>query len=223
MCRILCVHGRAEFDIAEQLKAFADIAENSREYQGHGWGYSCRRDDKWFHYHDISPIWEDPTAHLGRTTLLIAHARSAFRDEGIAVENNMPFYDADNVFVFNGELRGVRIKADGRIGAEKIFNFVKRFDKGDMQAALTRGTDVIHKRSRYVRAMNIIMASPQGIHVASSFGEDPEYFQMSVAQTNERLTICSAPLARCGVWADSSWLTFPNHHVERYERWSPRQ
>ena len=42
------------------------------------------------------------------------------------------------MFVFNGELRGVRVKADGRIGAEKIFNYVKRFDRGDLGAALER-------------------------------------------------------------------------------------
>ena len=118
------------------------------------------------------------------------HARSAFRDEGIEVQNNMPFFDEERVFIFNGELRGVRIKADGRIGAEKIFNFVKRFDKGDMHTALRRGVDVIRKRSRYVRAMNIILASPEQVHVSSTFGEDPDYFQMRYRQTQEELIVC---------------------------------
>ncbi len=47
----------------------------------------------------------------------------------------MPFYDDQFIFIFNGELRGVRIKADGRIGAEKIFNFIKRFNSDNMQAS----------------------------------------------------------------------------------------
>ena len=46
-----------------------------------------------------------------------------FRNEGIAVENNMPFLSGRHGFVFNGELRGVRIAATGRIGAEKLFRF----------------------------------------------------------------------------------------------------
>lgn len=221
MCRVLCVHAKQSFAIAAQLHAFAQVARDSSEFQGHGWGYSAWTDTGWRHYHDIRPIWEDPTTQLGHTTLLVAHARSAFKDEGIAVENNMPFFDQDNVFVFNGEIRGVRIKAEGRIGAEKIFNFVKRFDRGDMDAALRRGNDVIHKRSRYVRAMNVIIAGTDGIHVASSFGESPEYFQMRVAQSADRLTICSDPLTRDGVWANSTWEAFPNTHVHSYPRWLP--
>ena len=219
MCRILGVAAREPFAIAPQLAAFAHISEHSREYQGHGWGFSYWGDTGWVHYHDIRPIWEDPTPHPATTRLLIAHARSAFRDEGIAVENNMPFADDRSTFVFNGELRGVRIKAEGRIGAEKIYNYVKRFDQGDMGAALAKGTGIIEKRSRYVRAMNIIMGDANGIYVSSSFGEDPDYFQMHVAQAEDRLTICSDPLTRDGPWADMDWKPFPNHHMQSYQRW----
>jgi predicted glutamine amidotransferase len=224
MCRILGVAAREPFAIAPQLAAFAHICEHSSEYQGHGWGYSYWAEHGWVHYHDIRPIWEDPTAHDATSPLLIAHARSAFRDEGIAVENNMPFADERNVFVFNGELRGVRIKANGRIGAEKIFNYVKRFNQGDMGAALAKGTDIIEKRSRYVRAMNIIMADANGIYVSSSFGENPEYFQMQVAQSEDRLTICSSPLRQGDAhaeqgWADTDWTPFPNHHMQSFQRW----
>ena len=69
----------------------------------------------------MRPIWEDDWRPPGRTTLLLAHARSAFRDEGIRVENNMPFHDGERGFIFNGELRGVRIRERGRIGAEKVY------------------------------------------------------------------------------------------------------
>lgn len=214
MCRILCVHKPATFDIAAPIAAFAEVARTSREYQGHGWGYSYWSANGWHHYHDIRPIWEDPTAHDARTNLLLVHARSAFRDEGIEVQNNMPFFDEERVFIFNGELRGVRIKADGRIGAEKIFNFVKRFDKGDMHTALRRGVDVIRKRSRYVRAMNIILASPEQVHVSSTFGEDPDYFQMRYRQTQEELIVCSDPLDE-----RDDWQLFPNTHTQSFDRW----
>ena len=149
------------------------IARDSREYQGHGWGCAWLEDGRWRLYHDIRPVWEDRHDRFGETTLLLAHARSAFRDEGIRVENNMPFADGRHVFVFNGELRGVRIREQGRIGAEKVFNYVKRFDRGDMHEALERALAVIEKRSRYVRAMNVILASAGRVHVSCRFAEDP--------------------------------------------------
>ena len=158
MCRILCVRGVEPFDIAPHLAAFAQLARESREYQGDGWGCAWIDADGWRLYRDISPVWEDAAAPSGRTTLLLAHARSAYRGEGIRVENNMPFFDGERAFIFNGELHGVRIKERGRIGAEKVFNFVKRFGDGDMGLALERGLDAIEKRTRYVRAMNLIVA-----------------------------------------------------------------
>src|SRR5262245_9869190 len=150
MCRLLLVKAENEINIGEQLRRFAHIAEHSKEFQGHGWGCSFWKDDGWHHYKNIQPIWQDDLDQFGESRLFVAHARSAFRDEGIAVENNMPFYDDRRVFIFNGELRGVRIAEQGRIGAEKIFNFIKRFDHGSIHEALTRGTEVIRKRSKYV-------------------------------------------------------------------------
>lgn len=94
---------------------------------------------QWQIYRNIRPVWEDDFSSLPDTTLLVAHARSAFEDKDIVVENNMPFSDGKAVFVFNGELRGVKIKEEGRIGAEKIFNFIRRFDSGDPLAALKKG------------------------------------------------------------------------------------
>ena len=184
----------------EHLEALARIARDSKEYQGHGWGCAWLEDGTWRTHHDIAPIWEDRNRPEGRTRLLLAHARSAFRDEGIRVENNMPFRDERRVFVFNGELRGVRIKEQGRIGAEKVFNFIKRFDRGDLGEALRRATQVIEKRTRYLRAMNIVIADRQAIYVASRFREDPGYFQMHRSQSKDTLIICSAPYRAGGTW-----------------------
>jgi len=194
MCRLLCVRGREGFPMAEHLAPFTRIARDSREYQGHGWGCAWLEDGRWRLYHNIRPIWEDTWRPPGRTTLLLAHARSAFRDEGIRVENNMPFHDGERVFIFNGELRGVRIRERGRIGAEKVFNFVKRFDRGDFRLALERGLDAIRRRTRYVRAMNIVVADTAGrVHVAGNFREDPEYFQLCTSELDHVGVICSEP------------------------------
>jgi glutamine amidotransferase len=202
MCRLLLVKSDREFAIAEQLVRLAHIAKNSKEFQGHGWGCAYRENGSWQHYKSIAPIWEDDFSRFGASKLLLAHARSAFKDEGIAVENNMPFYDSRYVFIFNGELRGVRIVEQGRIGAEKIFNFIKRFDHGSMLEALQRGTDLIRKRTKYVRAMNIIMADDQRAYLASIFNEDPDYFTLHYCQDGGRLIVASDRLPGDERWAE---------------------
>lgn len=181
----------------EHLEALARISRDSSEYQGHGWGCAWIEEGEqyeWKLHHDISPVWKDDSRPTGRATLLVAHARSAFRDEGIRVENNMPFSDGHRVFAFNGELHGVRIRERGRIGAEKVFNFVKRFDRGDFAIALQRGLDAIERRTRYMRAMNVIVAdAAHGVYFASRFREDPDYFQMHAAEVDGARILCSEP------------------------------
>lgn len=213
MCRLLCVRARTHFAMDGHLAAFTCIARDSREYQGHGWGCAWLDDGRWRLYHNVRPIWEDDWRPPGRTTLLLAHARSAFRDEGIRVENNMPFFDGERAFIFNGELQGVRIKERGRIGAEKIFNFVRRFDRGDFRLALERGLEAIRRRTRYVRAMNLIVADTAGrVHVAGNFQEDPEYFQLRTAEQNDVQVICSEPYPENSLEAPD-WSRIPNGSV----------
>lgn len=191
MCRLLFIKSKTEFNISDHLNIFSDICKNSKEYQGHGWGCSYLKDEKWIHYKNINPIWEDDTNHFPTTNRLIVHARSAFQDKDIIVENNMPFYDDKFIFIFNGELNGVKIKSEGRIGAEKIFNFIKRFNTRDMLNALKKSVGIIIKRSEYVRAMNIIITDKEKVYVSSTYNEDPDYFGMRYKKTNDQLIICS--------------------------------
>ncbi len=211
MCRLLCIRGRAPFEIRPHLETFAGIARDSREYQGHGWGCAWLTDDGFEHYHNIKPVWEDKKRDFGATRLFLAHARSAFKDEGIRVENNMPFGDDEHVFIFNGELRGVRIKEAGRIGAEKIFNYIKRFDKGNTLEALERALGVIKKRTRYIRALNLIMASRNCVFAASHFSEDPDYFQMHTMDKNGLAIICSQAYPD-----EQGWQRFANRAVTAF-------
>ena len=108
MCRLLWVRAAQPFRISDHLVHFAALSRDSSEYQGHGWGCAWLQNNQWQIYRNISPIWQEDISHFGTTTLLVAHTRSAFRDEGISVENNMPFFDGERVFIFNGELHGVR-------------------------------------------------------------------------------------------------------------------
>jgi glutamine amidotransferase len=206
MCRLLAVRSTAKIPVTAYLELFARIAQESQEYQGHGWGLASRVDaDQWTYYKNVHPIWEDDLQQFPPSDMMLVHARSAFRDEGIVVENNMPFYDEQHIFAFNGELQGVRIREEGRIGAEKIFNFIKRFDHGDLGAALQKGTSLIRKRTRYVRAMNIIMTDKQRFYVSSFYAENPTYFQMAVKQGQD-LVICSVPFP-----GESGWEALPNN------------
>ena len=208
MCRLLTVRSKKPFAIMPHLGKFADIARNSKEYQGHGWGCSYRDESGlWRFYKNINPVWEDDLSRFGATTLLTAHARSAFQDRDIVIENNMPFFDGRNVFIFNGELRGVKIREQGRIGAEKIFNFIRRFDRGDTLKALEKAVSIIKRRTRYIRGMNIIMVNEGGIFVSSFFNEDEEYFTMWYMEGTE-LIICSEPYP-----SEKKWQRIANNSV----------
>lgn len=166
-------------------------------------------DSKWHHYRNINPIWDCDISDFGETKLLLVHARSAFRDEGIAIENNMPFSDGESVFIFNGELRGVKIKSDGRIGAEKIYNYVRRMDKGDKQAALAKAVSIIEKRTSYIRAMNIIFSDGEKSIVSSTYSESPDYFQMHQSKRDGVTRICSKPFP-----GETDWQLIENNITE---------
>lgn len=214
MCRLLYIDSNTEYEISEHLKKFAEISKNSKEFQGHGWGFAYLENGGWKYYKNINPIWEDDFSKFGKTKRLIAHARSAFQDKDIFVENNMPFYDDKYVFIFNGELSGVKIKEEGRIGAEKIFNFIKRFDKNRMVEALAKGVEVIKKRSTYVRAMNIIIADKNNAYVTSNFNEDAEYFTMFYKKNDNGIIICSEKYY--GESESDGWTKIENNSIGVY-------
>lgn len=212
MCRLLCVKSKNEFSIQSYLEKFSVICKNSLEYQGHGWGcgYLDNNND-WQHYKNIKPIWNDDLTQFSNAKLLLVHARSAFEDKGIKVENNMPFYDDQYVFIFNGELRGVRIKEEGRIGAEKIFNFIKRFDKGDMLLTFKTTISQIKKRTRQIKSLNIIMATKKEIYINNYFTERPEYFTMHSKFDGTTSVICSMPFD-----GETGWEKYDNDTTEIY-------
>lgn len=200
MCRLLYIKSKQPFQIQYHLQKFAQIAQNSKEFQGHGWGCAYLKDGQWKIYKNIKPIWDDDLSIFGTSTLLIAHARSAFRDQDIRVENNMPFSNGDYIFVFNGELHGVKIKESGQIGAEKIFNFIMRFNKGNLETAMQRGLDIIKNRSRYIKAMNLIIADKKSAWVSSEFNEDPDYFTLHYQKSADKLIISSETYADEEKW-----------------------
>ncbi len=209
MCRLLAVTAASPFAIPDHLRRFAEVARNSREYQGHGWGCAWYEGGRWHARHSILPIWRDHLAGFGQARVLLAHARSAFRDEGIVVENNMPFLAAPLAFVFNGELRGVRIAEEGRTGAEKLFRFLVRSGGGDGAEALRRSVQLVERRSRYVRAMNLVIGGPGRFLVCTAFNEDDDYFTLHVQRQDRTTVVCSRPYDD-----QTGWCTLPNRTIE---------
>jgi len=208
MCRLLVVRSKETFDPSDHLTRFASIAKNSKEYQGHGWGCAWKDSrQNWQIYRNVCPIWEDNHSRFPQTSLLVVHARSAFEDRDIFVENNMPFFDGERVFIFNGELRGVRIHEQGRIGAEKIFNFIRRFDSGDTLAALKKATEIIRNRTRYIRGMNIMMVKERTVYLSTFFSENAEYFTIHYKEGPE-LVVCSEAYP-----SEKGWRNVANNTV----------
>ena len=205
MCRLLLVKSKKSFQIGDYLYSFSQVAQNSIEFQGHGWGCAYLENGDWKIYKNIKPIWEDNNTHFRNTNILLAHARSAYQDKGIEIENNMPFKNGQNVFIFNGELRGVKIKEKGRIGAEKIFNYILRFNKGDLFAAYDKALRIIEKRTEYIRAMDIIMADFENLYISTLFNEQEEYFTLHYKNDENRLIICSEPFPN-----QTNWDKIPN-------------
>lgn len=201
MCRLLYIRSKEPIDSKVHLKQFAEMANKSREFQGHGWGCAYLLDDEWQYYKNINPIWEHSFENIPNTTTLVVHARSAYKDEGIVIENNMPFYDDKYVFIFNGELRGVKIRSEGRIGAEKIFNYLRRFENEDlMSESFKKGLEIITKRTDYIRAMNVIIASKTEAFVSSLFNESPEYFTLRYFEDENTKIVCSEPYPLISDW-----------------------
>jgi predicted glutamine amidotransferase len=208
MCRLLFVRSGIPFDTAAHLEPFAQVSKNSREYQGHGWGCSWLAGDGWKTYRNVRPVWEDDFPPSGKTTLLLAHARSAFRDEGIAVDNNMPFTDGKTVFIFNGELHGVRRRIEGRIGAEKVYNLVRQYDRGDLPGAIRLAVTVLEKQSQYIRAMNFFISNGRRTWASSLFSEDPEYFTLHRRDEKGLSVVCSEPYP-----GETGWDKIPNRFI----------
>ncbi|MBS3134410.1 class II glutamine amidotransferase [Candidatus Woesearchaeota archaeon] len=209
MCRLLAVRSKNGTEIGDHLREFADISRNSKNYQGHGWGFSyLDGNNEWQHYKNIKPVWDDNFDQFGRTRLLLAHSRNAYRKSSITIENNMPFYTDDHVFIFNGLLSGVDIVEEGRIGAEKIFNLIQRFTQDGMDNALKQAVTTLEQRTKEIIAMNIIIADKDRIYLSSMFSYDPEYFTMHLKKTKEELVICSDPYID-----EDGWEPIPNRSL----------
>ena len=202
MCRFLMMHSRQHFQAAPVLARFRKRCKESVEFQGHGWGAAWRNAGSWFRHKSLTPIWDEALELPEEVDFLVLHARSAFLDRDIALENNMPFYEDDKIFVFNGELRGVRLSVPGRIGAEKVFHLVRRHETEGLPKAISHAESLLLAKSRYVRALNIAVTDGELIHASCRYNESPEYFTLHYLDEGVQ-AVCSEPL-------DDRWKPMAN-------------
>ncbi len=200
MCRIMLINDTRIRFHDERFRQFADICRHSPQYQGHGWGACWWEGNRWREHHSLTPIWDEREMNLPATGRLLIHARSAFEDRDIVLENNMPFLDEKVGFAFNGELHGVRLRMAGRTGARRILNLIQSLGPAASLETSTRARSILVKRTRLILGMNWIVAGLKGAVISSHFGEREDYYTMHMLRAATETVICSAPLNQNQGW-----------------------
>ncbi len=202
MCRFLLVKSKKTIDPVPFLRDFADMAKKSKafdgDWQGDGWGVSWLDDKGWNRYRSLKPVWQDTAAfdRIHSTKLLMVHARSAsFPQHKHNIEFNQPYIENPYSFVFNGFLMGVRLSLPGKIGAEKIWNYLKTLLlKKNPVDALEKTGLLLKKNSRTVQALNIGLSDGKHLYALNYFTKHPQYYRLHRHKDSNLSVICSEPL-----------------------------
>lgn len=193
MCRFLLIKSKKNFNPKPVLNQFADMCRDSRtqegDWQGDGWGVSWLDNrGAWQLRKSLSPIWEeyDSFSEIPSTNLLVAHARSAsFKKHKANIEFNQPYIDKNFCFVFNGFLKGVRVKEKtlGEIGAQKIWFLLKSRLVGEKpEGALADLQATIVKNTREIVGFNIGLVTSDSAHFLSEGKSDYFTLRKNIAE-----------------------------------------
>ncbi|MCP4896515.1 MAG: hypothetical protein GY906_06020 [bacterium] len=209
MCRLLLVSSRNGFALRPVLESFSEMCRNSREYQGDGWGVLHRSGLSSSVHRSVEPIWTSNFAEFRTANLVLAHARSAFRNDPPSLAHTMPFISGDIGFAFNGELHGVRLRSQGSNGAQKIFSLADRLIRSDPERGFQRAITAIRNHTDHIRALNIVMTDVKRIYFSTTFSQEPDYFSLHIKRSSDMIAICSEPLPD-----DQEWTPVPNNTME---------
>lgn len=206
MCRFLLAKFEQSQSATELLEKFAEMCRQSKSLdgddQGDGWGLAYVEGGQWQKTSSLEPIWEDQAefANLPKTTMLVAHARSAsFPDQKGVLAYNQPFVYRQHVFVFNGLLQGVKLDRPipGKIGSQKIWYLVKELLKQGKspRQALSLTVDLLKQSSKRVQALNLGLATFDDFWASCNY-DDPtsSYYQLQIYQNTKQKLVCSEPL-----------------------------
>ncbi len=186
------------------IEQFALKCRNSWQYQGDGFGIAYFNEDKKLKIlKSLKPIWaaSDLIQKIPYTDFVLVHARSAFGENTIGdLDNNQPFGDKDFLFAFNGNLQGMRLKMEGKIGSHKIYNFFKNKIKKNpnlsFETLMKQNTEYLCKKAKYVKSFNLIAVKGEEIYIHNQYGaqENANYFDMWVSQKDKNLIVSSERL-----------------------------
>lgn len=201
MCRMLFINLAKKDDVRQYIESFALKCQNSFQYQGDGFGVSFIDENGQIKtIKSLKPIWasSELIQTIPYTTFALVHARSAFGESTIGdIENNQPFGDDNFLFAFNGNLRSVKLKTQGKIGAHKIFNFfANKIKNTNFHEAMQNAINEIIQNTGHVKALNIIAIKNKDIFVQNTYGEneDSKYFNLWISQNPQHLIISSEKL-----------------------------
>jgi len=191
MCRLLYIQSPHSILPQQYLGELSNIAQNSKKWQGDGWGVAYKGEKDWGFYRSLRPIWHDEQSFsdIPATTNLFVHARGALLKGTISLEYVHPFSQGDWIFAFNGLLRGVRLHVPGGIGAIKVFNLLLQTikEEDDIAKSITMVSDRLVAESRSYTAINFVLVNikTSGVFVHSRYSEDPDYFAIRVTKADD--------------------------------------
>lgn len=220
MCRFLLAKTPTPSDHNQLLKDFVQMAKKSKttegDRQGDGWGYSwLDENNTWQSYHSLKPIWQDDRSLplVPPTTQLIVHARSAsFERHKGKLSYNQPYLEKKYAFVFNGLIKGVKLKhqVPGEIGAQKIFNLIlQNLQTQTPESALKKVHHFIKSNSKEVKGFNIGFSDSHNIYCLSDYSSNKKYFQLHYFNGEKIKIICSEQIG------DFNWQKVPAEQVVR--------
>lgn len=200
MCRFLIVKSKTQINPVDLLNQFALVCEKSiapdGEKQKDGFGIAWQENNKWKIKKSLSPIWigQNVFQEIPTTKLLVVHARgSGFEKDRGNIHFNEPFINGDLCFVFNGIIRGVKIKRnlEGKIGSQKLFSLVKEVIKEEKQEVLSEINKLMLENSGKIEGMNIGIVKEGKISVLCQYSENKDYYSLYSFQ-DRNITIISS-------------------------------
>ena len=200
MCRFLLFKSEEKLNPEPILRDFAEMCRVSRtedeDWQGDGWG-AAWFDEKgnWQVKKSLLPIWKDRNEFksIPGTNILVAHARSASFDEHKGnVDFNEPYLKGGYCYVFNGMLKGVKLVAEGRIGAQKVWSLLQNeLVTSKPLQALENINRMLRKNSRTIRGLNIGLATKDSFFALCGKQGDSDYFTLRKMRGDDIQIICS--------------------------------
>lgn len=217
MCRFLIVKSKNKINPEELLKSFALACQKSvapdGELQKDGYGIAWHDGKSWQLKKSLSPMWEeqDLFEQIPVTNLLVVHARgSGFEKHRGYLEFNEPFIDGSLCFVFNGMIRGVKLKkkVPGKIGSQKILSLIK--EEKEIDQALKSVQKSILENSREIEGMNIGLIKKDKISVLCQYSTNEDYYTLQYYQDVDLLMVSSE------VFGGYDWKHFKKGEVKTF-------